>query len=107
MPEVLRLFVAPAEEVASAGMVAQVPCAALDSLPAACESRCIILHQKVGASYDVFDNIDHVVGVVGGHFSKSTCFFIGGTPRDRGEPRAATRGSLPYRSQNPIMLKHV
>ena len=42
-----------------------------------------MFHQKSMISYDVFDTSGHFVRVFGGHFAKSTCFFIGGTPRDR------------------------
>ena len=50
-----------------------------------CPKPCVFktFREKVGIPYEVFVKSVNFVRVFECHFSKSTCFFIGGTPRNR------------------------
>ena len=61
--------------------------------------RCVfnIIHEKPLISYNVFVKSFHFVQDCGGHFSKSTCFFVGGTPRNRMQQRTSGTSTLHMR----------
>ena len=67
------------------------------------ETKCAvkICHERLLVSYGVLRHKSRFAWVSGGHFSKTMCFFIGGTPRNRMQPQTSGTRTLSYMNQSP------